>query len=387
MTRQKENRFSKLASTLGILTSNIGTVVVFLILGHFLLGGFSDVKQWLTGETHYDPRVELPVYDGFKDKYQYGKEFSKAQSLREFRPHYLWRSLPVSGKFVNVDENGLRRTVKPIKSKSGQPPKKIYMLGGSTMWGEGSPDVDTIPSQLQAILGDEYDVYNLGEIGYMSTQEYNYLLERLTLGERPDIVIFYDGANDGYTSVYSPGEPRGIHHIEELLDIRVKSPSMTESLLDAFKKSNYQKVLKRFLNPPETKIWDQKIEPKIETNIVLTLDYYDELIRQVHALEPVYGFDTYFFWQPILFSGTRSIDNFPHEQAIINEASPVWIKSQKQLFHSAKQRFSGREDEHVYFLGHTLDNVNKPIYIDWCHVGPQGNQVIAEAIAQRILSD
>ncbi len=393
--KQKNNRFNQFANTLGLLTSNIGTLVILLVLGHFLLGGFSGLKQWIAGDTQYDPRVELPVYETFKDegkdKYQYGREFSKAQSLREFKPHYLWRSLPMKGTYVNVGENGLRRTVKAdliSQNHPEQPPKKVYMLGGSTMWGEGSPDSDTIPSRLQAILGEGYDVYNLGEIGYMSVQEYNYLLERLTEGERPDVVVFYDGANDGYTSVYSPGEPRGIHSIEQLLDIRVKSSSLTETIMDVFRKSHYQKLGKLWAaKSKKLEAWDQAIEPKIEANITKTLDSYDELIRQVQAISGVYGFEPYFFWQPVLFSGTRHMKGQDYEQAIIDEASPVWVQSQQRLFQSAKEQFTGREAEHVYFLGHVLDEVEGPVYIDWCHMGPRGNQVVAEAMARRILKN
>ncbi len=395
MSTKKENRFNKLADSLGLISSNMGAVLILLVLGHFLLGGVSGLKQLISGDTQYDPRVELPVYDDFNDKgidkYEYGREFSHAQSLREFKPHYLWRSLPVSGKYVNVGEDGLRRTIKPeykrVKSKKQPASKKVYMLGGSTMWGEGSPDADTIPSRLQAILGEGYDVYNLGEIGYMSVQEYNYLLERLTEGERPDIVIFYDGANDGYTSVYSPGEPRGIHSIEQLLDIRVKSTSMTDSLMDAFRKSNYQKLAKLFTASSKgSEAWDKQIEPKLEGNIAKMLDYYDELIRQVKALETIYGFDSYFFWQPVLFSETRHKKQ-AYEQTIIDEASPVWVQSQKQLSQFAENRFTGREAEDVYFLGHALDRLEEPTYIDWCHIGPKGNQVIAEAMAKQILSE
>jgi len=47
---------------------------------------------------------------------------------------------------------------------------------------------------------------------------------------------------------------------------------------------------------------------------------------------------------------------------------------------SEKRRFSNREDENIYFFGDIFSDVGKPIYIDWCHLGPEGNKIVVEKI-------
>ena len=118
-----------------------------------------------------------------------------------FEPYYHWKQFEHVGKYINIDASGVRKTVKDPNVKGG---KKIFMFGGSTLWGHGSPDESTIPSIVQSHLGDAYEVYNFGEDGFVSTQELNYLLYQLSLGNIPDAVIFYDGVNDGYAGTILP---------------------------------------------------------------------------------------------------------------------------------------------------------------------------------------
>ena len=80
-----------------------------------------------------------------------------------------------------------------------QKPVKLLMLGGSSLWGFGARDDQTIPSLLARKLherGLKVEVKNLAELGYVSTQEVIGLIRELQTGYRPDVVIFYDGVND-----------------------------------------------------------------------------------------------------------------------------------------------------------------------------------------------
>ena len=83
------------------------------------------------------------------------------------------------------------------------------MLGGSSLWGFGARDDQTIPSLLARSLDEQgwrVELKNLAEIGYVSTQEVIALTRELQAGYRPDLVIFYDGVNDT-TSALLEGEP------------------------------------------------------------------------------------------------------------------------------------------------------------------------------------
>ena len=80
------------------------------------------------------------------------------------------------------------------------------MLGGSSLWGFGARDDQTIPSLLARKLlerGISVEVKSLSELGYVSTQEVIGLFRELQEGYRPDVVIFYDGVNDTTSAVLS----------------------------------------------------------------------------------------------------------------------------------------------------------------------------------------
>src|SRR3990172_623080 len=74
---------------------------------------------------------------------EYARELSRARA--EWRSYTYWREAPYHGKFINIDERGLRRTWN--RSPAPSPGDlRVYMLGGSGMWGLGARDDFTIPS-------------------------------------------------------------------------------------------------------------------------------------------------------------------------------------------------------------------------------------------------
>lgn len=90
------------------------------------------------------------------------------------------------GAFVHLD-HGYRYTT-PVDKPA------IYMLGNSTMWGSYVLDSETIPSQLQLLVGDAYRVVNHGEPSYTIAAE---MADLQTIALRPDdIVVMYDGIAD-----------------------------------------------------------------------------------------------------------------------------------------------------------------------------------------------
>ena len=134
---------------------------------------------------------------------KYYKEFSRS-FVAQWRSYVYWRRKPYHGNHINIDTNGIRLTTltKPIQQES-RTPVKIFMFGGSTIWGTGARDAFTIPSILLQELhnkGVATEVINFGETGYVSTQEVIALLLQLQKGQLPDLVIFYDGINDLFSA-------------------------------------------------------------------------------------------------------------------------------------------------------------------------------------------
>jgi hypothetical protein len=116
-----------------------------------------------------------------------------------FEPFTLFRERERQGRFVNVDPRGFRA----VKDQGPWPPEKtrfnVFVFGGSTTFGYGVADDDTIPSHLQETLAHVHSgvcVYNFGRGYYYSVQE-RILFEQLLLsGAVPDVAVFLDGLND-----------------------------------------------------------------------------------------------------------------------------------------------------------------------------------------------
>src|SRR5690242_10100926 len=126
----------------------------------------------------------------------YWKEFKRALKTT-YSPYVIWRSVPFHGTLLNIDPSGYRHTP---GAKCGADTYKVYVFGGSAIWGWGSPDDSTIPallqSGLQSKLGKPGCVMNYGENAYVSTQGVIHLMLLLESGDVPDMVIFYDGVNE-----------------------------------------------------------------------------------------------------------------------------------------------------------------------------------------------
>src|SRR5687767_4020411 len=52
-------------------------------------------------------------------------------------PYVYWRRQPFAGTYINVDDAGLRRTFPGPPDDAQGPAPKIFLFGGSTMWGTG----------------------------------------------------------------------------------------------------------------------------------------------------------------------------------------------------------------------------------------------------------
>src|SRR5262249_43078007 len=126
---------------------------------------------------------------------------TRASLLMEYEPFTESRPPVVRGRFVNVSAPGFRL----VPDQGPWPPDPaaftIFVFGGSTTFGTGVADAETIPAQLPpqftaAPCARPVHVYNFARPGYFSVQE-RILFEQLLLaGHHPDLAIFVDGLNE-----------------------------------------------------------------------------------------------------------------------------------------------------------------------------------------------
>jgi len=106
---------------------------------------------------------------------------------------------------LNVDDEGNRIT----DNNTGSTPTTVFdFYGGSTMWGFGVSDANTIPSRF-ARFSKTILARNFGQQAYVSRQELNYLLTNVVRGRIGNVVVFYDGNNDAFWECQSVNGPFG----------------------------------------------------------------------------------------------------------------------------------------------------------------------------------
>ena len=162
---------------------------------------------WIDGPAvlPIDPRASTEIYADQPWAVDYFRENRQVRMAR-WHSYVYWRHAPFEGAYINIDEQGIRRTWTDPQLREDADAPLIYVFGGSTVWGEGARDDHTVPSCLAKLLaerGERARVVNFGQSGYVSTQEVIALMRSLQRGETPDLVIFYDGFNDVTSSYFS----------------------------------------------------------------------------------------------------------------------------------------------------------------------------------------
>ncbi|MCI0451930.1 MAG: SGNH/GDSL hydrolase family protein [Candidatus Latescibacteria bacterium] len=117
-----------------------------------------------------------------------------------YEPFTQFRERPFTGRFVNVSEAGYRLS----KNQGPWPPDpenyNVFVFGGSTTFGYGLPDSQTVASYLQDYLAAhasaDVRIYNFGRGSYVSEQERVLFEELLLSGLVPDLALFIDGLNE-----------------------------------------------------------------------------------------------------------------------------------------------------------------------------------------------
>lgn len=327
----------------------------------------------------------LPYYASQSWTDRYWREHEAAGKKR-YSPYVLWRTPRFKGDLLNVDENGIRFTP-GVNCVPGA--RKVFMFGGSVMWGYGSPDWATIPAYFQKYLqsasAQPVCVVNYAEHAYVSTQNIIELTRLLEAGNVPAMVIFYDGVNDVLAAKMS--SKAMIHQFYS--DIAESLEGSRHPFETWIRQLNSVTVMRMAVSGlvdtggvnPATPIPRMSADQLGQT----VVDAYLNDRRIVQALAEAYGFDYHFFWQPNILLGQKRLTR--EEQAMVSggldwvfKLDPTLI----DLFRGTYRRVqeAADRDEHLHYLGNIFDDRDDQIWIDtWGHVVPPANEVAAREMA------
>ncbi len=347
-----------------------------------------------------DLRAGLPAYDGVDYDPGVLLEEVRKSDRTVYEPYTIWKRRPYRGEYTTIDLSGSRRTVGNSESEDAL---EIWMFGGSTVWGVGAPDGETIPSHLASYLngtlGIEATVRNLGRRGFVSTQEVIYLMRELQAGRRPDIVVFYNGVNDAATVSIRPEIP-GAHVSFDAIRERFDTRNDDDSLGWFARSTGLYKasriVLDRVQDDPFERDGiivyaehDTDLTPDYRRLAERGIDLWLFNARMVDSLARAYDFVPLIAFQPGLWTTGKPLD--PSEESlIVSEMEYAGLKT----IMTVRAEMAALLDDKVSdaHAANTVVNMNdlfvdtpEPVYIDYVHVTGRGNEIAARRIASELL--
>lgn len=330
----------------------------------------------------------------------YYKEFSRSH-VSEWHPYVYWRRPPFDGKYINVDKDGIRRTVLPAAQDHNTiKPVKIFMFGGSAMWGTGARDSFTIPSLMAMEMqskGLVLDIVNFGESGYVSTQEVIALMVQLQKGNIPDLVVFYDGVNDTFSAFQQrvAGLPQNEANREMEFNLikRKKARQVTQLVIrNLSEKSSLVRQLRKIVMSRSAGEDEEDLTMNSSSrNMSLTdstalaqqvLSVYVSNIEIVRALGAHYHFKSLFYWQPTIFQ-KKNLTKYEMAEREKKNSLTDFIGLTYGMVR--KTDLSGKSGNSFHDLSDVFSDEQAPLYVDWCHLGESGNETIAKIMARDVL--
>ncbi len=203
-TPSRQSFLRRLLRGAWLLLTNVVVLVALLLFTNLLsaiamtqLPTLRTIAGWL-GRDRPPPTsayADLPLYHDKAKARLVWEEFEESRHV-EFAPFVEWRRKPYAGTTVHVDEQGDRFWPGAPVSTTAAPVVRLF--GGSSIWGTGGTDEETIPAALHR-LRPGYRVLNHGESEYNSRQNFERLVNLLGRGQRVDVAVFYEGFNDVLT--------------------------------------------------------------------------------------------------------------------------------------------------------------------------------------------
>jgi hypothetical protein len=354
--------FINLLVFLGILLS-LNFAAILLFKGHNLI------------KTNKDARAGLPNYKNIDWAATHFKEFINLPT--EYRSYIGWRRLPFKGETINIDKDGIRLT--PQSEMVSDSSRLVVFLGGSAMWGTGSDDKNTIPSQFSVLANGKYRSLNMAESGYNAFQGFLFLKIKTIEGLKPDVIICYDGVNE--IDALDPSVNPFSHARENQIKKVMKGQDRNEVLsFRHFFIRPIQEFMSKFimkLKPAD----EQSLKPDAE-RIRLVATGLLESWRSTKDLADKSGAAFIAVLQPNIFLGNPRRDylNFDETQKV------RYLALYSEIFRLLKDPVFSDLSTHILDLTSAFDG-NDYIYIDEMHVSPNGNKIIADKILDHITNN
>ena len=203
-----------------------------------------------------------------------------------------------------------------------------------------------------------------------------------------DIVIFYDGYNDIFQSLYN-GDPDGTIIGNNKKIIQRKKSAFLKLKLTIWKHfHSYSVFVDHFMNPfsDRSELPENVSENTVAINCKKMKNKYYDILKNIFNKAKAGKYYFYNFLQPTIFSlKVRS----QYEDDILNYSKSIYPGIDYVFeygYDGLRNTFNELNNSNTfsYDISHCLDSVERKqgqeFYIDQCHINHRGNDIVAQQI-------
>ncbi len=308
---------------------------------------------------------------------------------RPWQPQWftVFGEAPYQGKYVNVSEYGFRMGA----NQAPWPPVHdgnlvVFLFGGSTAFGIGVPDDQTLGSQLQPLLekklGRQVTLYNFGQEANFSTQERIRFESLIQSGQRPDLAIFVDGLNDFHSVEealpFSPTEPPSFPKAPTWKSLLIDGTSLLPMtrLADAIH-TNLERAGHGDHTPQNAagngKYQDREVLEK-------AIDRYLANMRLIDGEAAQYSIRTLFVWQPV---PSYEFDQ-KNNPFIPRDIGLVDFTYSQYGYPLVREAMARDWPSNFIWCADIQKDAHEVLYVDPVHYSPKMNGMVAGCIADGV---
>ncbi len=366
---------------------SINLLLIFLIynLIIFLMIGVSEIYR-VYQDKKIDKNLDLVCvryscyqnYDNIPWAALHYREYSQVKF--HYETPVVWRANKFKGKTINISgEHNTRLTLSNLKN-SDLLEQNAFFFGGSVMWGFGSNDENTIPSNFEKL--SRIKSFNFAESAWNSNQSLFYLIKLLKEGYRPELVVFYNGVNELSKCEQGAKENLKSNVIQEDI-LRDKFITIREDTKLTF--NYYFSIPIEFFSNLKNKINRSKGINDVFENLNLETECSDiEKVKQIaenvkqnwemaNSLVNSYGGRFYAILEPHITFNNYELYNFVDlKEEESRNIKNIYLEIEKKM--AKKKYFINFKN---IFLNY---KDNFPIFVDTHHTSPNGNLIVANEI-------
>ena len=350
------------------------TLIIFIVINKISKNFLEQTKIEKRERPNY---LEL-VYgkdntDDYKKVIQEQGTTLKYKAFVEFGERERFGKFTIVGKQGNrCNFNDIKKCENPIGGK-----KELWLFGGSTTFGYGLKNNETISAHLQKLLENEFKVINFGSAYYYSSQERILLNNLLTKLDSPFAIVFIDGFNDFYKDYnydetsYSQSINKELNKsfaddLRDYLNERIQRLNIVRLLKQIFFENHQTKLSINNTNNDDLDIVNKDVEKGV--NILIN---NQKIIR---GISQIYDIKLLQILQPVpIYEDSYDTSNIPNEFYINNvkDLNPKKLKLSYKLY---------KETIPEQVLDLSRLKIDATMYIDAVHYSSEFSLEIAKKI-------